>query len=154
MLNNINLIGRVTKDIEVQKTKNNKSVINFTLAVSKGKDENERTQFINCVAWEGKAEAIAKYVKKGDMFGVSGELINHNTEYNGVKQYSFLVNVDDFTFLPNTRKEQSNNATKEQNSSFKRSEIDANSEFVQQQSLTGDGRDIQGFILDDEDLPF
>ena len=38
MLNNVNLIGRVTKEIELRKTQSNKSVVKFTLAVDDGKD--------------------------------------------------------------------------------------------------------------------
>lgn len=152
MLNNINLIGRVTKEIEVKKTKQtNKSVIKFTLAVDEGKDK--KTQFIECVAWEGKAETIAKYVNKGDMFHVSGKLTNNNYEINGVKQYSYLVNVEDFSFLPNTKKE-SNNV------SFERKDVDANSDFNFQQPLskglaTADERAKQKEVdIDYDDLPF
>lgn len=146
MLNDVKLIGRVTKEIEVKKTPQNKSVIRFTLAVDKGKDK--KTQFIECQAWEGTAETIAKYVNKGDVFQVSGELNNNNYESNGVKYYSYVVVVNGFTFLPNAKKEQNNNGT------FKRSDVDANSEFNQQQTITGDGRDMQGFTLNDDDLPF
>lgn len=152
MLNNINLIGRVTKDIEVKKTKkSNKNVIKFTLAVDEGKDK--KTQFIECIAWEGKAETIAKYVNKGDMFHVSGKLINNNYESNGVKQYSYLVNVEDFSFLPNAKKEQSN-------STVKRNDIDVDSDFNFQQPLssemgTADDRAKQREIeIDFDDLPF
>ena len=100
MLNNVNLIGRVTKDIELRKTQSNKSVIKFTIAVDEG---NNRTQFIECQAWEGLAETIQKYVLKGDMVNINGKLINNNYESNGVKYYSYLVLVNGMTCLPNKR---------------------------------------------------
>ena len=104
MLNDYKAIGRITKEIEVKKTPQNKSVIRFTLAIDEGKDK--RTQFIECQAWDGTAETIAKYVKKGDMFQISGKLKNNNYESNGVKQYSYVVEVNGFTCLPNNRKQE------------------------------------------------
>ena len=103
MLNNVNLIGRVTKDIELRKTQSNKSVVKFTLAVDDGKDGqgNSRTQFIDCQAWEGLAETIQKYVLKGDMVNINGKLINNNYESNGVKYYSYLVLVGGMTLTTN-----------------------------------------------------
>lgn len=147
MLNQINLIGRVTKEIELKKTQSNKSVIKFTLAVDDGKRNDQKiTQFIECQAWEGTADTIARYVKKGDMFQVSGKLINNNYESNGIKHYSYIVQVNGFTLLPNLRNEKS----EYENKSFKRNELDVSSEFYQP-SLTGDGKDLMGF---DDDLPF
>lgn len=113
MLNEINLIGRVTKEIEVKKTQKNKSFIHFTLAIDNGKDRD--SSFIECQAWEGRAETIAKWVKKGDMLHVSGELINKNYENKeGVNVYTYVVNVNGFTLLPNSRKESVETPAEEQ----------------------------------------
>ena len=146
MLNNINLIGRVTKEIELRKTQSNKSVIKFTLAIDKGKDK--KTQFIECQAWEGTAETIAKWVNKGDMFSVSGELINNNYETNGVKQYSYLVLVNNFTLLPNNRQpqQQPSQVANQYQTQY------------QQQSIRPDGRNVTGGLnysdIKADDLPF
>ena len=140
MLNNINLIGRVTKDIELRKTQSNKSVIRFTIAVDDGKDGqgNSRTQFIDCQAWEGLAEVIQKYVLKGDMVNINGKLINNNYESNGVKHYSYLVLVGGMTLLPNKRANQQ-------------------PQEVNQPKQTSDENVMGGFDYTDieaEDLPF
>ena len=144
MLNNINLIGRVTKEIELRKTQSNKSVIKFTLAIDEGKDK--KTQFIECQAWEGTAETIAKWVNKGDMFSVSGKLINNNYETNGVKQYSYLVLVNGMTLLPNKRL----NEQKPQQAQYEPQ--------YQQQSIRPDGRNVTGGLnysdIKSDDLPF
>lgn len=146
MLNNINLIGRVTKEIELRKTPSNKSVIKFTLAIDEGKDK--KTQFIECQAWEGTAETIAKWVNKGDMFSVSGKLINNNYETNGGKQYSYLVLVNNFTLLPNNRQPQ-------QHPSQVANQCEPQ---YQQQSIRPDGRNVTGGLTYDDiksdDLPF
>ena len=50
-----------------------KSYCNFSLAVDR-EFNKEETDFINCVAWEKKAETIEKYVKKGHKFGIIGRI--------------------------------------------------------------------------------
>ena len=103
MLNSVNLIGRVTKDIEVRKTQSNKSVIRFTLAIDRGRDQ--KASFIECQAWEGRADTIAKYVQKGNIVHISGEIINNSYEKDNIKHYSYLVLVTGFTLLPNPKKD-------------------------------------------------
>ncbi len=102
MLNKVQVIGRITKDIELKQTQTGKYVVNFTLAVDDGKKGDQKiTHFIECQAWEKTAEIIAKYCLKGDMFHVEGKLVNHNYESNGVKQYTYKVIVQGMTLLPN-----------------------------------------------------
>lgn len=152
MLNNINLIGRVTKEIELRKTQTNKSVIKFTLAVDDGKDGqgNNRTQFIECQAWEGLAETIQKYVLKGDMVNINGKLINHNYENNGIKYYSYMVSVNGMTLLPNKRL----NEQKPQQVA-NQYEPQYNEPQYQQQSIRSDGRNVTGGVtFEPDDLPF
>lgn len=72
-MNSIQLIGRITRDIELKQTQGGKAYCNFSLAVAR-EFNKEETDFINCVAWEKKAETIEKYVKKGHKFGVIGRI--------------------------------------------------------------------------------
>ena len=72
-MNSIQLIGRITRDIELKQTQGGKSYCNFSLAVAR-EFNKEETDFINCVAWEKKAETIEKYVKKGHKFGITGRI--------------------------------------------------------------------------------
>jgi single-strand DNA-binding protein len=102
-MNKVILIGRVTKAIELKTTKSNKSVATFTLAVNrdfKNADGNYDADFINCVAYEQRAETISKYVRKGDRFGVVGK-INTRTfdRKDGGKGYATEVIVESFEFL-------------------------------------------------------
>lgn len=156
MLNNVNLIGRVTKEIELRKTQSNKSVVKFTLAVDDGKDGqgNSRTQFIDCQAWEGLAETIQKYVLKGDMVNINGKLVNNNYESNGVKHYSYLVLASGMTLLPNKRL----NEQKPQqvaNQYEPQYEPQYNEPQYQQQSIRSDGRNVTGGVtFEPDDLPF
>lgn len=78
-MNKVNLVGRVTKDIELRATKNGKSVTSFYLAINKNTKE-EGTDFIPCVAWGKTAELLSKYISRGDRIGVSGRINTRNYE--------------------------------------------------------------------------
>ena len=81
MLNKIILMGRLTTDIEVMVTENDKKVTNFTLAVERNipnKDGERETDFISCKAWNSKAEFISKWFCKGSSVIIGGSLhISH-----------------------------------------------------------------------------
>ena len=68
-MNVCNFMGKLTRNPEFATLNNGKSVVNFSIAVKKpnaGKDnKNAEATFIDCVAWEGTAELINKYFKKG-----------------------------------------------------------------------------------------
>lgn len=76
MLNNITLMGRIVRDPENRKTATGKSVTSFTLAVERDIKTNgeKETDFIDCVAWNGTADLVAKYFTKGRMAVVRGRL--------------------------------------------------------------------------------
>jgi single-strand DNA-binding protein len=67
-MNICNFMGKLTRDPEFATLNNGKSVANFSIAVKNpnaGKDKASEATFIDCVAWEGTAELINKYFKKG-----------------------------------------------------------------------------------------
>lgn len=149
MLNQVNLIGRITKDLELKKTQANKSVLNFTLACDDGKKGDQRiSQFIECQVWESLAEVIAKYSVKGDMIQVSGKLVNNNYESNGVKHYSYKVLVRDITLLPNRRNENDSMKMKDL-----KKDTSISDEFYQP-SLGGDVSRPEERDFAPDDLPF
>lgn len=110
MNNTVVLVGRLVKDIELRFTQNGKAVADFTLAVTRDKDN---TDFIRIQSWGKSAEALTSYTKKGDMIGVRGAL-RHDTyeDKDGNKRYSDYVLAQNITFL-STRKEE----TKEKSNS-------------------------------------
>ena len=71
MLNNVTLVGRLTRDPELKKTQTGKSVVSFTVAVQK-KFNNDQTDFINAVGWNQTADFIANYLTKGALISVEG----------------------------------------------------------------------------------
>ena len=67
MINNLTLVGRLTKDPDLKYTGNGTAVATFTLAVNRNftNQSGEReADFINCVIWRKPAETLANYAKK------------------------------------------------------------------------------------------
>lgn len=96
-MNRIELIGRLTKKPELRRTKNDKFVATFTLAVSKDK---ETTNFINCVVWGIQAENLEKYQDKGSLIGIVGELnVRQYEDNNGNKKTIYEVLCNEIEFL-------------------------------------------------------
>lgn len=80
MINNVTLVGRLTKDPDLRKTPNNTSTISFSLACD-DPYKKDHTDFVNCVAWQQSAEFLAKYAKKGDVIGCTGKIATRS--YDG-----------------------------------------------------------------------
>lgn len=95
-MNNVNLIGRLTADIELRYTQSQKAVAQFTIAVD---GYNDKTNFIRCVAWEKLAENLSNYCHKGSPIAVTGRLESGSYEKNGVKHYTQDVTCERIEFL-------------------------------------------------------
>ena len=122
MINNIILVGRTTKEIELKQNKNGTNYVQFTLAVNRPY-KDEQADFINCVAWNKTAETIANYVSKGTMIGIEGRLQVRNYETEaGVRQYISEVLVNRFTFLESKKSD----TTESENSSYPATETSYN----------------------------
>lgn len=78
MLNNVVIMGRLTKDPELRYTQSQKAVANFTVAVDR--DIGDGTDFVPVVAWDKAAEFVSKYFRKGSMVLVKGSLRQRNWE--------------------------------------------------------------------------
>jgi len=102
-MNSINLIGRTTKEIELKYTPSDKAYIRFTLAVNRSfanANGEYDADFISCVAWDKKAENLAKYVKKGHRIGVEGRIQTSTYDKDdGSTGYSTDVVINNFDFL-------------------------------------------------------
>ena len=117
-MNRINLIGRITKDIELKQTKNEINYTRFSIAVKRDlKDESGEygTDFFNVVAWRKTAEFISKYFKKGSRIAISGKLQqNIYTDKDGNERTSVEIVAEDIDFIDKKEdKVESTNETKE-----------------------------------------
>lgn len=102
MLNHCEIMGRLTKDPEVRYTASGVAVASFTLASDTGRKTEKGdkvTHFIDCVAWKERAELLSKYVSKGTLIAVEGELTPRIYEdKNGMKHKVTEVNVSRIHF--------------------------------------------------------
>lgn len=99
MLNNIVLMGRLTRDPELRSTQTQRPVCNFTIACDRDAGENKPCDFIECVAWNGTAEFVNKYFKKGSMMAVTGRLQQRKwTDKDGNTHNNHEVAVDTVYF--------------------------------------------------------
>lgn len=105
-MNEVNLVGRVTKDIELRSTQNGKSVASFYLAINR-KSKDGGTDFVPCVAWDKIAELLEKYIGKGDRIGVSGRINTRTYEDKNQKRiYTTEVVVEKIYFFGAKKQEE------------------------------------------------
>lgn len=106
-LNNVTIMGRLTRDPELRYTQSNTPVASFTLAVDRDFGDKQ-TDFIDCVAWRGTGEFVDKYFSKGSKAIVSGRLqIRSWTDDNGNKRRSAEVVAEHVYFGESKRREAS-----------------------------------------------
>ncbi len=102
-MNKVILVGNLVRDPELTTTPNGISVCRFSVAVQRrfaNSDGEREADFINCVAWRGLADNIAKYVKKGKKVCVAGSIQTRNYEaQDGTKRYITEVVADDCEFI-------------------------------------------------------
>ena len=100
-MNTVALIGRLTKDPEVKYTagENPTAVARFSIAVNDGYGENERTSFINIVAFGKQAENCERFLSKGRQVGVTGRIQTGSYEKDGRTVYTTDVIASRVEFL-------------------------------------------------------
>ncbi|CYU89374.1 TPA: single-stranded DNA-binding protein [Streptococcus suis] len=104
MINNIVLVGRLTRDVELRYTPSNQAVATFTLAVNrnfKNQATGEReADFINCVIWNKQAENLANWTKKGHLIGITGRIQTRSYDnQQGQRVYVTEVVAESFQLL-------------------------------------------------------
>ena len=97
-MNKIILIGRMTKDIEIRYTQNQKEVGNFDLAVNRNyKSANGEydTDFFKCIAWGNIAKTIQTYTSRGSQIAIEGRVENRKYQaQDGTNRYVTEVVVE------------------------------------------------------------
>lgn len=143
-MNQVVLIGRLTKDPELRYTPGEGTpIVNFTLAVNRGytnKEGKNEADFIFIEAWNKQAENIAQYCFKGSQVSVIGSLRVEKYLYQDQTRTSTKVRANQVEFLSNKK----DNSNSDNNSSKFEPSFDAPA-----------GLDPEGFqAIDDDDLPF
>ncbi|HEM5945292.1 TPA: single-stranded DNA-binding protein [Streptococcus suis] len=104
MINNVVLVGRLTRDVELRYTPSNQAVATFTLAVNrnfKNQSTGEReADFINCVLWRQQAENLANWTKKGHLIAITGRIQTRSYDnQQGQRVYVTEVVAESFQVL-------------------------------------------------------
>ena len=132
-MNTVQLVGRLTRDVELKFTASGTATGSFNLAVNRNftNQQGEReADFINCVIWRKAAENLANWTRKGSLIAIDGRLQTRSYEnQHGQKVYVTEVVVNNFDLLES--KETTNNRAAQQ--------------YSQQQ---------QAPIVQEDDLPF
>ena len=114
MINNVVLVGRMTRDAELRYTPSNVAVATFSLAVNrnfKGANGERETDFINCVIWRQQAENLANWAKKGALIGITGLIQTRSYEnQQGQRVYVTEVVAENFQMLESRAAREGGNA--------------------------------------------
>lgn len=132
-MNQITMLGRLTADPKYITTQTGKTIASFSLAVSKKYKDQEQTTFINCKAFDKKADVINQHFRKGHRILISGELVQEkytNRDGQEVNTYSIIIQNLDLI--------------------EKREDAAQQAGAIKQQVQNNGG----GITPDDEDLPF
>lgn len=107
MLNKQIVMGRLTHNPELKTTQSGVPVCSFTIASDediKREDGSRDTDFVDCVAWRGKAEFVSRYFTKGQMITIVGRPKKRSYEdKNGVKHTVTETRVDEAYFADSKR---------------------------------------------------
>lgn len=103
-LNQVTLMGNLTRDPELRQTPSGQNVTSFSLALNRSyKDQSgewqEATDYIDIVSWGPLAERVAQYLSKGRRCLVQGRLQSRSWEQDGQKRSKVEVLASDVTFL-------------------------------------------------------
>ncbi|HEO7923666.1 TPA: single-stranded DNA-binding protein [Streptococcus agalactiae] len=154
MINNVVLVGRLTKDADLRYTPNQVAVATFTLAVNRRfKEQNgeREADFINCVIWQKSAENLANWAKKGTLVGITGRIQTRNYEnQQGQCVYVTEVIAESFQLLESRKDNsqgapQNNQGYQQPNNNYQQPQ---NNQGYQQQSSQGFNQGQQGSFFD------
>ncbi len=119
MINNVVLIGRLVRDVDLKFTNSGKAATNFTLAVNRDfkneQGENE-ADFISCAAFGKQAENMARFLGKGSLIGVEGRISTRSYQSkDGKTVYITEVITNKVTFIESKKQ---GNTSQQTNSNF------------------------------------
>lgn len=152
--NNVNLVGRLTKDIEIKKTNSGKDVATFSLAVNDKKVNDQQVSFFfNIVAWEQCARYLKQYAGKGDLIGVNGRLTTRSYQNTRGDKVTVTEVVADDVMLLNKASKAKQQQTSNQNTNLFYNAYQEQKSYAQSQLANEQYVDAT-IEFDSDDLPF
>ena len=146
MINNVTLVGRLTKDADLRYTSDGTATATFSLAVNrpfKSASGEREADFINCVIWRKNAENFVNFTRKGSLVGITGRIQTRNYENKeGQRVYVTEVVAENFALLESKKDGASNGQTGQSNN---RSSHQPNDPF---------NSHSEPYSINSDDLPF
>ena len=143
-INHVILVGRLTRDPELRKTKTGTSYCRFTVAcdrrkTSEGKDQE--ADFISCVAWRQSADFLYDYAQKGNVVSVEGSIQTGSyTDRDGRKVYTTDILADRVQLMEG-KKQKADYPNRGESKSLKEMADEADEEFGKETSSDPDDLD-------------
>lgn len=151
MINNVVLVGRLTRDVEIRKTQSGLSVASFTIACDRRLSQEQKNNgkqsadFIGCVAWRGSADFLGNYGHKGDTVGVEGRIQTRSYDRDGQKVYVTEIVANSVSILHSTQPRQAQAQTQPQQQTQNAAATQVNDPMEDY---------LNGYEINSEELPF
>lgn len=156
-MNNVSLVGRLTKDVEIKYTGSQTAVATGTLAVNrqfKNANGEREVDFINFVAWRKTAENLANWAKKGALIGITGRIQTRSYDnQQGQRVYVTEVVAESFQLLESraSREGQGGGYSADNHNSSYQAPTQSIPNFAREESSFGASNPVD---ISDDDLPF
>ncbi|WP_322900049.1 single-stranded DNA-binding protein [Enterococcus faecalis] len=152
MINNVTLVGRLTKDPDLRYTQSGTAVGQFTLAVNRNftnQQGDREADFINCVIWRKAAESFANYARKGTLIGLTGRIQTRNYDnQQGQRVYVTEIVVENFQLLESKEVNEQRRSSKPDQATFDKQATE------KPDPLNPFSKDVSPIDISDDDLPF
>lgn len=152
MINNVTLVGRLTKDPDLRYTQSGTAVGQFTLAVNRNftnQQGDREADFINCVIWRKAAESFANYARKGTLIGLTGRIQTRNYDnQQGQRVYVTEIVVENFQLLESKEVNEQRRSSKPEQTTFDKQATE------KPDPLDPFSKDVSPIDISDDDLPF
>jgi single-strand DNA-binding protein len=156
-LNQVTLMGNLTRDPDLRETPNGQTVVSFSLALNRSyKDQagewQEVTDYVDIVAWGPLAERVSQYLFKGSRCLVQGRLQSRSWEQEGQKRTKVEVLASDVTFLDSRGSQAGSDAGRDDEEDSKEATKVAKKSTKKTKDVVVDDIDDEPINLDD--IPF
>jgi single-strand DNA-binding protein len=158
-VNQVILMGNLTRDPELRQTPSGQSVVSFSLALNRAyKDQSgewqEATDYIDVVAWGPLAERVSQYLHKGRRCLVQGRLQSRSWEQDGQKRSKVEVLANDVTFLDGRGDDGSGGGSSSDGSTFSSSDTGGSASKGSAKKKDTVIEDIGDEPINLDDIPF
>jgi single-strand DNA-binding protein len=132
-INQVVLVGRLTRDVELKYTNTGFAIANLSLAVNRRVKKDDSWQdegnFFNCVLIGKRAEGLAQYLVKGKQIGIQGELRQDRWEQAGQPRSRVEIFVTNIQLLGGRSPDQGSGISPRQTDEYSAKEIPTADDF-------------------------